>query len=137
MEDALLLIAKVILLACVGGLLFSSRIRDMIMSKRKRTTTATTISEQDFNNLKSKVEEMSTNLTSLRQEVDRAVQNQSEAVDIIKRLMSDITDIQHALATEKSAEQENTIDIDELMQLTEKLKNSTDDLAAVLNPQDK
>ena len=76
---------------------------------------------------------MAIDLSQLVAEVDRVSSTHEKAVEKITALVCDVKAVTEQLV-EKTKEAENTVDVEVINSLVEKLKASTDSLSAVLEP---
>jgi methyl-accepting chemotaxis protein len=99
------------------------RFRDLFIGESKDVAT----------DLLERINKMAIDLSQLVAEVDRVSSTHEKAVEKITALVSDVKAVTEQLV-EKTKEAENTVDVEVINSLVEKLKASTDSLSAVLEP---
>lgn len=87
--------------------------------------------EESPEKLLERIQQMAVDLTQLVQEVDRVREAQEKASGVITKLVTEINTVTQEL-TAKTAEAENTVDVNVINDLVTKLKTSTDALNAVI-----
>lgn len=86
---------------------------------------------EDLTYLLERIQKMAVDLTQLTQEVDRVRETQEKAAAVITNLVTEIKTVTDQLVA-KTAEAENTVDVNIINEMIAKLKESTDSLSAVL-----
>lgn len=104
---------------------------DVFLCFRNMFTGERTINLNDVETLLEGLNKMAVDLSKLIEEVDRVKTTQDEAISRISTLVEDVRSITEQLAT-KTAEAENSVDVEVINSLVEKLKLSTDNLSSVI-----